>query len=140
IRVDCRMIPFMGTGNKRHKIRRGRRLDEHLRDRQAARLATAAGGAGCSLEFIDLRPPLAARNRVAQWHRLLAKTRIESPSDAGWYWDGYRLAALFVIAAPVWPDRMHEVTQILSAIEKGDPHATEQLLPLVYAELRKLAA
>jgi ECF sigma factor len=32
------------------------------------------------------------------------------------------------------------VTRILSAIEGGDPHATEQLLPLVYVELRKLAA
>jgi RNA polymerase sigma factor (TIGR02999 family) len=35
---------------------------------------------------------------------------------------------------------MSDVTQILSAIEKGDPHAAEQLLPLVYDELRKLAA
>jgi RNA polymerase sigma factor (TIGR02999 family) len=35
---------------------------------------------------------------------------------------------------------MSEVTQILSAIEGGDPHAAEQLLPLVYDELRKLAA
>ena len=35
---------------------------------------------------------------------------------------------------------MSEVTRILSAIEKGDPHAAEQLLPLVYDELRKLAA
>jgi hypothetical protein len=35
---------------------------------------------------------------------------------------------------------MHEVTRILSAIEQGDPHAAEQLLPLVYDELRKLAA
>ncbi len=35
---------------------------------------------------------------------------------------------------------MHEVTQILSAIEQGDPHAAEQLLPMVYEELRKLAA
>jgi RNA polymerase sigma factor (TIGR02999 family) len=35
---------------------------------------------------------------------------------------------------------MYEVTQILSAIEQGDPHAAKQLLPLVYAELRKLAA
>ena len=35
---------------------------------------------------------------------------------------------------------MSEVTRILSAIEQGDPHAAEQLLPLVYAELRKLAA
>jgi RNA polymerase sigma factor (TIGR02999 family) len=35
---------------------------------------------------------------------------------------------------------MSEVTRILSAIEQGDPHAAEQLLPLVYEELRKLAA
>lgn len=35
---------------------------------------------------------------------------------------------------------MSEVTRILSAIEQGDPHAAEQLLPLVYVELRKLAA
>jgi RNA polymerase sigma factor (TIGR02999 family) len=35
---------------------------------------------------------------------------------------------------------MTDVTQILSAIEQGDPHAAEQLLPLVYEELRKLAA
>jgi RNA polymerase sigma factor (TIGR02999 family) len=35
---------------------------------------------------------------------------------------------------------MSEVTRVLSAIEGGDPHAAEQLLPLVYEELRKLAA
>jgi RNA polymerase sigma factor (TIGR02999 family) len=35
---------------------------------------------------------------------------------------------------------MTDVTRILSAIEQGDPHAAEQLLPLVYEELRKLAA
>lgn len=35
---------------------------------------------------------------------------------------------------------MNEVTRILSAIEKGDPAAAEQLLPLVYDELRQLAA
>src|SRR3989449_5372360 len=35
---------------------------------------------------------------------------------------------------------MSEVTRILSAIEQGDRHAAEQLLPLVYDELRKLAA
>src|SRR5262245_41641952 len=35
---------------------------------------------------------------------------------------------------------MSEVTRILSAIDSGDPHAAEQLLPLVYDELRKLAA
>src|SRR5256885_7514329 len=35
---------------------------------------------------------------------------------------------------------MTEVTRILSQIHHGDPHAAEQLLPLVYDELRKLAA
>jgi RNA polymerase sigma factor (TIGR02999 family) len=35
---------------------------------------------------------------------------------------------------------MSEVIRILSAAEQGDPHAAEQLLPLVYDELRKLAA
>jgi len=35
---------------------------------------------------------------------------------------------------------MSEVTRILSAIEQGDPHAAAQLLPLVYDELRQLAA
>jgi RNA polymerase sigma factor (TIGR02999 family) len=35
---------------------------------------------------------------------------------------------------------MSDVTRILSAIEQGDPSAAEQLLPLVYEELRKLAA
>jgi RNA polymerase sigma factor (TIGR02999 family) len=35
---------------------------------------------------------------------------------------------------------MSEVTRILSAIEQGDPCAAEQLLPLVYDELRRLAA
>jgi len=41
------------------------------------------------------------------------------------------------------PDKvlpMNEVTRILSAIEQGDPHAPEQQLPLVYDELRELAA
>lgn len=35
---------------------------------------------------------------------------------------------------------MNEVTRILEAIENGDPHAASQLLPLVYEELRGLAA
>ena len=34
---------------------------------------------------------------------------------------------------------MNEVTRILSAIERGEPQASEQLLPLVYDELRSLA-
>src|SRR5688572_21096743 len=36
--------------------------------------------------------------------------------------------------------RMSDVTQLLSAIDAGDPKAADQLLPLVYDELRKLAA
>src|SRR5262252_2594874 len=35
---------------------------------------------------------------------------------------------------------MSELTRILSAVEQGDQHAAEQLLPLVYEELRRLAA
>jgi RNA polymerase sigma factor (TIGR02999 family) len=35
---------------------------------------------------------------------------------------------------------MHNITQILCALEKGDPQAANQLLPLVYDELRRLAA
>src|SRR4051794_13748473 len=35
---------------------------------------------------------------------------------------------------------MADVTQVLNAVAAGDPHAAEQLLPLVYEELRKLAA
>lgn len=35
---------------------------------------------------------------------------------------------------------MSNVTQLLAAIDGGDPRAAEQLLPIVYAELRKLAA
>lgn len=35
--------------------------------------------------------------------------------------------------------RMTDVTRILGQIEQGDPHAADQLLPLVYDELRKLA-
>jgi hypothetical protein len=48
------------------------------------------------------------------------------------------LAVQYVSSHGVPP--MSEVTHILSAIEGGDPHAAEQLLPLVYDELRKLAA
>src|SRR5258707_598311 len=35
---------------------------------------------------------------------------------------------------------MNDVSQILAAISEGDPHAASQLLPLVYGELRRLAA
>src|SRR5262245_30488523 len=53
-----------------------------------------------------------------------------------------------VLTPPRWPatfaavmlDLMSDVTHILSAIEQGDPSAAERLLPLVYDELRQLAA
>ena len=35
---------------------------------------------------------------------------------------------------------MSDITRILTAIDRGDPAAAEQLLPLVYEELRRLAA
>src|SRR5213595_3842606 len=35
---------------------------------------------------------------------------------------------------------MAEVTRVLSVLEAGDPHAADELLPLVYDELRRLAA
>src|SRR5260370_32926760 len=35
---------------------------------------------------------------------------------------------------------MNDVTRILSAVEQGDPQTPQELLPLVYDELRKLAA
>jgi DNA-binding GntR family transcriptional regulator len=45
-----------------------------------------------------------------------------------------------VTPAGVILDLMSDVTRILSAIEQGDASAAEQLLPLVYEELRQLAA
>src|SRR3954453_17145802 len=38
------------------------------------------------------------------------------------------------------PPAMNDVTRILSAIEHGDPRAADELLPLVYHELRRLGA
>src|SRR5947209_1401412 len=35
---------------------------------------------------------------------------------------------------------MNDCTALLSALERGDPHAADQLLPLIYDELRRLAA
>jgi RNA polymerase sigma factor (TIGR02999 family) len=47
---------------------------------------------------------------------------------------------LRLVARSIILDRMSEVTRILSDVEKGDPRAAERLLPLVYGELRRLAA
>lgn len=44
------------------------------------------------------------------------------------------------VAGDEWNAAMNEVTRILNAIEQGDPKATDELLPIVYEELRLLAA
>jgi RNA polymerase sigma factor (TIGR02999 family) len=63
------------------------------------------------------------------------------PDDAPRDRSGDESAPASSPAEPVAPVRAQgDVTRILSEIEHGDGHAAEQLLPLVYAELRKLAA
>jgi RNA polymerase sigma factor (TIGR02999 family) len=62
-----------------------------------------------------------------------------SQEIVGVVWQGDR-ASLHARAAAGIFSRMNDVTRILSAIEHGDPTAAEQLLPLVYDELRQLAA
>lgn len=56
-------------------------------------------------------------------------TRSNSHLNAGWVADCWLCFK-----------NMSDVTRILSAVKQGDPHAASELLPLVYAELRKLAA
>src|SRR5438552_603294 len=51
-----------------------------------------------------------------------------------------RLFPSLCLIAGLFSTAMSEVTRILSAIEQGDPRAAQELLPLVYDELRKLAA
>src|SRR5262245_20673877 len=59
-------------------------------------------------------------------------------------WYALRFGVTMLASGPAAsppPERlMSEVTRILSAIEQGDPSAAAQLLPLVYDELRQLAA
>src|SRR5262249_14728635 len=79
----------------------------------------------------------ACRDNLARFHYDVGRLQnepwyIESPWEAVSQWLT-RLSAHDGAS-------MTDVTRILSAIEQGDPHAADQLLPLVYAELRKLAA
>src|SRR5262249_34646611 len=71
---------------------------------------------------------------TAQWHRGVRPERgkCRQPGCAPWCWLAAHASVIF--------GGMSDVTRILSAIEQGDPHAASDLLPLVYAELRKLAA
>src|SRR5262249_55453987 len=50
------------------------------------------------------------------------------------------VAEEFTIVAPLCLPLMNEASQVLTAIEQGDSQAASQLLPLVYDELRQLAA
>src|SRR5262245_55990412 len=62
---------------------------------------------------------------------------------AGCWTGGWGPGTLWVVPpadCPQLRSAMSEVTRILSALEQGDPSAAGQLLPLVYDELRKLAA
>jgi RNA polymerase sigma factor (TIGR02999 family) len=52
----------------------------------------------------------------------------------------FQLVSMAMAVAFGYLGDMTDLTQILSQIEQGDPHAAEQLLPLVYDELRRLAA
>lgn len=51
-----------------------------------------------------------------------------------------KAAELMAVVLSTVRGTMNEVTRIINAIEQGDPQATEKLLPLVYEELRLLAA
>ncbi len=51
-----------------------------------------------------------------------------------------KLDSLAFVCPRAHPRRMSDVTQLLHAIDAGDPRATAELLPLVYDELRKLAS
>jgi RNA polymerase sigma factor (TIGR02999 family) len=60
-----------------------------------------------------------------------------------WYWQTIAQGGILLPGldpATIMMPLMSDITRILSAIEQGDPHAAEQLLPLVYDGLRQLAA
>src|SRR5262249_20963744 len=66
-------------------------------------------------------------------------TRVESVNVSGRH-EGASSSRLLACGISWWLKAMNDVTRILSAIEQGDRQAPDQLLPLVYDELRKLAA
>jgi RNA polymerase sigma factor (TIGR02999 family) len=79
---------------------------------------------------------------MTEWHR---KTPIVSPVWPAWP-RAQRLFAEAVflrIDIPIWfpyPWRVSDVTRILDRVQRGEGKAAEELLPLVYEELRRLAA
>lgn len=59
------------------------------------------------------------------------------PLRSGWISDDWRLESF---PRRCYDCAVSDVTRLLNAVEQGDPGAAEELLPLVYEELRKLAA
>ena len=77
--------------------------------------------------------PGCGKDRAHQPVRRTRKAKVPDPTQGARR--GHSDGAFSLLVLP-----MSDVTHILSAIEDGDPHAAEQLLPLVYEELRRLAA
>src|SRR5205814_3536269 len=84
------------------------------------RKARAGGGRGCTRPGRRRRPPAPRPPTPFRFPTLVPRLQVSSPT--------------------VILDLMTEVTRILGAIDQGDPHAAEQLLPLIYDELRQLAS
>src|SRR5262249_38915332 len=110
----------------------------------STRRSAPAGGSGSTRSGI--RETLSAGCRPSRWHASTTSSPTGGrPGGAGRH-DG----AGPKTPRPLFRSRgtptqailivMADVTQLLDAIEAGDPHAAAELLPLVYAELRKLAA
>jgi hypothetical protein len=77
---------------------------------------------------------LPGRKRDSTAHPIRRAQVIDSATRSG-------ICHILPLGASIrWVSPMNDVTRILSSIELGDPHAAEQLLPLVYDELRQLAA
>jgi RNA polymerase sigma factor (TIGR02999 family) len=73
---------------------------------------------------------------VPTW--LLAYSALRNSEAA--HWNTYFAPTILPPAFPVSGAAVSKLTHVRSAIDQGDPHAAEQQLPLVYDELRKLAA
>ena len=79
--------------------------------------------------------PFARKVFLLRACRLLTRLIAVQTPRSIWFIMAFSMMAILACAK-----QMSEVTQILFAIEQGDPHAAERLLPLIYDELRKLAA
>src|SRR5262249_30985280 len=91
----------------------------------------------------DERPTKAVRDlRLGRWYPRQRLPRLQNRPVGPTRFDVWGPARC---RSPRWASRlggppMSEVTRVLSAVEAGDPSAAAELLPLVYDELRKLAA